>query len=81
MLTKEQIYGGTTYQWTTDNALNTIYDSLDDFMENELANDVEVLEVFDNCCTVKCDDNRYLIKIYGDGDFCSHVAEIELLED
>lgn len=80
MLTKEQIYGGITYRWHTEYALNTVDDSLYDFLMNELSTDVEVLDILYDSCIVLCDENKYLIRVYDDGDFCSHISKIELLQ-
>lgn len=76
MLTKEHIKSCTSYQWHTDYSLNTIYDSLDDLLDNELGDGINVLDVFDNNCTVKVGRGLFIISVVGDGDFCSHIANI-----
>lgn len=79
MLTKEQIKDGASYQWHTDYHLNTIYDSLNDLLDNEIGDDINVLDVFDNNVIVMVNENEFIINVVGDGDFCSHIAHIESL--
>lgn len=81
MLTKEQIYGGTKYKWSTEKPLYTFYDLMSDFMDNELDDDIDVIVRYGNYCEVRIDYNRYGIKVYADYSDYDHVAEIELLED
>lgn len=64
------------YNWQTDYCLFTNTDSMDDFLENELPDDYEVIERDRNQCIVDMDGDKYEITAYGDGDFSHHVASI-----
>nr|DAO55596.1 MAG TPA: hypothetical protein [Caudoviricetes sp.] len=77
MLTKQMVLDGLQYyRWQTEYALFTNSDSMDDFIENHLPGDYEVIERDMNYTIVDMKGDKYEIIAYGDVDFCSHVVSV-----
>lgn len=78
MLTEKMIEDGMKYyKWSTIYPLITTIDSMDDFIENEFYADYEIIEDEGNQIVIKMKSGQYLITVYGDGDFCNHIAMID----
>ncbi|WP_143813390.1 hypothetical protein [Parabacteroides provencensis] len=77
MLTEQMILDGLQYyRWQTEYPLYTTTDSMNDFLENHLPDDYEVIECDGNQILVDIKGDKYEIAAYGDGDFCSHVVSV-----
>ena len=70
MLTKQMVLDGLQYyRWQTEYPLFTTTDSMDDFIENHLPDDYEVIERDMNYIVADMKGDKYEIIAYGDGDF------------
>lgn len=77
MLTKQMILDGLQYyRWQTEYPLSTNTDSMNDFVENHLPDDCEIIEIDTNQIIVDMDGDKYEITAYGCGDFCNHEVSI-----
>lgn len=79
MVTIQDIEDG-GYLWETDNPHADNVETTNDFIENELPNDIEVYVRRGNYLQIELKDRRcFSVLVFGNGDFCHHQAEFELL--
>lgn len=70
--------GGGYYYFKTSEELDNIQ-SLQYFFDNVLV-DFSVLEEFDTSAEVLFEEHRIYLNSFGNGDFYSHVIEIEVMD-
>jgi len=70
----------TDFYWETENPVSTNMDTMNDYLNNHLLKEYEILYIDVTYTEIKnLNGNKFAVYASGDGDFCHHKVEFEKL--
>ena len=75
---KSTIIDEGTHYWSTEPHSDNI-ETMTNFLEQELPGDINVTLVDDTYAEIRINKLNYSVNVSGNGDFCNHKAEFELI--
>lgn len=68
-----------TYYWKTENYHNDNNETMENYLENHIDEDIEILMVDGTYAEIKKNGNKYEVHASGNGDSFNHKIEFELI--